>query len=139
MHYRSFIPGSKGQQIRFAHLSSQIVIVFESIIMLPGTCSIDFTTRFRRKVGESKYPLIRPLNMFHLLRLEDTRKTEEADQTSPHHRLYPALPYQGKKQGFPDADPAPELTSHQQPAHAPLLSKTLAPGELLAQLAPGRL
>lgn len=94
-------------------------------------------TRVRTKVGECKNPLIRSLHALHLLRPEDARQTEVADQPvspgiSSQQALFTQLAYTGeKKTGFSKTDAAPKTRSHQRPASALPFKDVLSRDELL--------
>lgn len=77
------------------------------------------STRFRRKVGECKNPLIRSQHMFHLLRLKNRTPEKQRWQTSPltsHFLTHtsPSFPYtKGKQIFFRDAAPKSMSPQHQ--------------------------
>lgn len=80
-------------------------------------------TRFRRKVGECKNPLIRSQHIFHVLRLKNRMPEKQRWQmspsykASPHNRLFPAFLTLRENRFFRDA--APKLMS---PQYQPRLS-----------------
>lgn len=83
--------------------------VRQSDIMPPRNVLYWLNTRFRRKVGECKNPLIRSQHIFHVLRLKNRMPEKQRWQTgppykaSPHNRLFPA--FLTLKTGFSEMQP----------------------------------